>query len=108
MTADNRTLFVKFPCLPGAAERAALGICRAGVPAAATEVTRRHLASVQRVSDECGFSALTPRMVAAPVHGTTPAVGACLTRACLSFEGTCAGPGCTFVSGSLPGPSPGF
>ncbi len=82
MTADNRTLFVKFPCLPGAAERAALGICRAGVPAAATEVTRRHLASVQRVSDECGFSALTPRMVAAPVHGTTPAVGACLTRAC--------------------------
>ncbi len=86
VTPDNRTLFVKFPCLPGTAE--AVGRCRGGPPRAAAAAARAPLSAVQRVSDECGFAALTPRVASAPVYGFTPAARTCRAVAAGRAAGT--------------------
>ena len=74
VTSANVSVFVKFPCIPGAPGFDASGACRAGMPPKFEATPDLHLKSIQAVSDMCGFGHLKSRTWSAPVQATTPEV----------------------------------
>ncbi|KAK9819747.1 hypothetical protein WJX72_001871 [[Myrmecia] bisecta] len=71
-TANNQTMFVKFPCIRGHHDLDNTLMCERGQLQNATAASKRHTESIQRVSDYCGFGHIRTRSWTAPVHGTTP------------------------------------